>query len=104
EAEPARIQQAPIALDVPFFLQRADPAQAGWRRNADAFGEFHVGDSAVGLDFGKNSEIDFVKILRHARPVPWFWLGSAGITGNSLSARRAACAILLRVQRHISRL
>jgi hypothetical protein len=44
------------------------------RRNADAFGQFHIGDSAIGLDFGKNSEVDFVKILRHARPVPWAWV------------------------------
>ena len=74
EAEPARIQQAAIALDVALFLQRADPAQAGRRRNPDALGQFDIGDSAVGLDFGENSEVDFVKILRHARPVPWVGL------------------------------
>ena len=70
EAEPARIQQAAVALDVALLLQRPDPAQAGRRRNADPFGQFHVGDSAVGLDFGEDFEVDFVKILRHAGPVP----------------------------------
>ena len=70
EAEPARIQQAPVALDVAVFLQRADTAQAGGRRNADAFGQFDIGDSAVGLDLGEDFEVDFVQILRHARRVP----------------------------------
>src|SRR5438105_15091695 len=34
EAEPARIEQAAIALDVALLLQGADPAQAAARRNA----------------------------------------------------------------------
>jgi len=57
-------------LDIALLLQRADPAQAGGRRNTDAFGQFDIGDSAVGLDFGQDFEVDFVKILRHARRVP----------------------------------
>src|SRR5207253_5009723 len=39
-------------------------------RNADAFGQFNVGDSAVGLDFAEDFEVDLVKILRHAGPGP----------------------------------
>jgi hypothetical protein len=70
ESQPARIQQAAVAQDVAFFLQRPHPAQAGWRRNTDPFGQFHVGDSAVGLDFAEDSKVDFVKILRHAGPGP----------------------------------
>ncbi len=51
EPESARIQQATVALDVALLLQGADPAQAGRRRDADPFGQFHIGDSAVGLNF-----------------------------------------------------
>ena len=103
EAEPARIQQAAIALDVTFFLQRPDPAQARRRRNADALGQFHICDSAVGLDFGEDFEVDLVKILRHAVRFPEALERSASAAGNSLSAARAIDAILLRVQCAISR-
>src|SRR3981189_2993176 len=68
-AEPRR--PAAVAQNVALFLQRPHPAQAGRRRNADAFGQFDIGDSAIGLDFGEDFEVDFVKILRHAGPVPW---------------------------------
>ena len=70
EAKPARVQQAAIALDIPLLLQRPHPAKAGRRGNPDPFGQFNIGDSAVGLDLAENLEVDFVQMLRHARPGP----------------------------------
>src|ERR1700722_1217296 len=96
ETEPARIQQSAIALDVAGFLQRSHPAQAGRRRNADAPGQFDVGDSAVGLNFAEDFKVDLVEILRHAGQGPG-WPKLAVNTGNSLSAAGSGCAILLRV-------
>jgi hypothetical protein len=75
----------------------AYPAQAGRRRNPDAFGQFDVGDSAVGLDFAEDFEIDLVKILRHAGPVPGL-TKAADNTGNTLTPAGGLCAILLRVR------
>jgi len=70
ETEPARIQQSAIPLDIAGFLQRSHPAQAGWRRNADASGQLNVGDAAIGLDFAEDFKVDLVKILRHAGQGP----------------------------------
>jgi hypothetical protein len=97
EAEPARIEHSAITEDVALFLQRSHPAQAGRRRNADPFGQFNIGDSAVGLDFAENFEVDFVKVLRHAGPDPGLAMREMAV-GNSLSAAGKLCAILLRVR------
>ena len=70
EAEPAGIEQAAIALDIPLLLQRTDPPQARRWRNTDPFRQFNIGDSAVGLDLAENLEVDFVQMLRHVRPGP----------------------------------
>src|SRR6476646_4980180 len=98
EAEPARIQQSAIAQDVTGFLQRAHPAQARRRRNADPPGQLDVGNSAVSLDFSENFEVDLVKVLRHAGSGPEQTMRN---TGNTLSAGAGASAILLRVRRII---
>ncbi len=54
-----------IAADVARLFQGAHPAQAGRRRDADPSGQFHIGDSAVGLDLGQDFQVDVVEILAH---------------------------------------
>src|SRR3984957_8908982 len=71
EAEPARVEQSAVALDVALLLQRAHPAQAGRWRDADALGQLDIGDSAVGLDLAQDFEIDLIKILRHVNSGVW---------------------------------
>ena len=97
EAEPARIQQTAITLDIASLLERPDPAQAGRRRNTDAFGQLHIGNSAVGLDFGEDFEVDFVEFLDTRVRVLAEAACGMGI-GNTLSAACTTCAILLRVR------
>src|SRR6202035_3112589 len=102
EAEPARVEQSAVALDVALFLQRAHPAQAGRRRDADALGQLDIGDSAVGLDLAQDFEVDLVKILRHVNSGSRAGKSVLRMTGNTLSAAKPACAILLRVHCAIS--
>ena len=105
ETELSRIEQPAIALDVAGLLQRPDAAQARRRRNADAFGQLNIRDSAVSLDFAQDFEVNFVKILRHAVRVPQGEGASGGwppifaaACGNTLSPARPHRAILLRVR------
>lgn len=63
EAELARVEQSTVALYVTRFLERAHPAQAGRRGDANAFGQFDIGDSAVGLDLAQDLEVDLIKVL-----------------------------------------
>jgi hypothetical protein len=55
-----------IADDVPFRLQFLDPHQAGTGREVDEFGQFHIGDAAVLLQFVKDLDVDPVEFHRRA--------------------------------------
>src|SRR3569623_2329829 len=68
ETERLGIEQAAIAGDVALILQRPDATQAGWLRDADALGQFHIRDPAILLEFVQDLEVDGVELFGHGSP------------------------------------
>jgi hypothetical protein len=62
------VEQRAVALDVAGLLEGAHPPQAGRRRDADPAGKFHIGDSAVVLEFPQDIAVDGVEAGRHGKP------------------------------------
>src|SRR3569623_1405286 len=70
DVETARlgIEQAAIAVDVALILQRPDATQEGWRRDADALGQYHIRDTAILLEFVLDLEVEGVELFGHGSP------------------------------------
>jgi hypothetical protein len=51
-----------VARDDAGLLERANPAQAGWRRDAGAAGELDVGHAAVVLQVAQDPPVDLVEL------------------------------------------
>jgi hypothetical protein len=66
QAQPARIQQRPVADDDTGIFQRADPPKAGRGGQTDALGEFLVADSAFDLQDLQDSSIKPVELHKIA--------------------------------------
>jgi hypothetical protein len=62
QAERFRVQQRPVAGDQPGFFERAHPAQAGRRRQADAVGEFLIADAALLLQDLQNLPVKAIEL------------------------------------------
>jgi hypothetical protein len=61
ETELGRIEIGVIATDHPRFFQCAHTAQAGWRGQSHALGQFHVGDAALFLKLGQQPSVNSVQ-------------------------------------------
>ena len=61
EAKLAGIHLGVIPTDKALLLERAHAAQAGRRGNPHAAGQFHVGHSAIGLQFGEDLAVNLVQ-------------------------------------------
>jgi hypothetical protein len=66
-AQRLRVRVGVVAADHPGFLQPADAAQAGRRRDAGAARQLDIGHAAVGLQFGQDSAVDGVQDGRLGR-------------------------------------
>src|SRR3569833_1537288 len=62
------IEQPAIAVDVALILQRPDATQAGWRRDTDALGQFHIRDPAILLEFVQDLVVDGIELFGHGSP------------------------------------
>ena len=83
---PTRVEKTAITLNIAGLFQGTDPAQTGGRRDAHPPGQFHIGDSAVGLDLAEDFQVDFVKALRHAvKSRAGEWQGHGGKERRQLS-------------------
>ncbi|MNP62049.1 hypothetical protein D3C76_1572920 [compost metagenome] len=57
QAELLAVQQRHLAEDVAVVLQLLDPPRTGRRRQADAFGQFLIGNACIALQFGEDLQV-----------------------------------------------
>ena len=62
KAQRLAVQVGMIALDEAGLFQRAHAAQAGRRGDLGAARQFHIGDAAIGLQFGQDAQVDGVQL------------------------------------------
>jgi hypothetical protein len=70
QADGRRVQQRGVACDVSGALQAAQPPPARRRGQADALGEFLVGDARIGLQLFEDAPVQPVEGLGHGRDFP----------------------------------
>src|SRR5215471_179721 len=63
EAERPGVEIGVIALDIARLLERAHAPQAGRRGDLGATRQFHIGDTAIGLELAQYPQIDRVELV-----------------------------------------